>query len=327
MIAPTTTNTQAILLLTAPLIVGRRDPSAALFTLTEYKKFARLLLELGVEPADLLGPNASDILDRSGNFADRSRLEQLLARGFLLSQALERWFARGIWVVSRADPDYPSRLKTRLQDDAPPIIYGCGDPRLLETGGLAVVGSRHVDVPLLEYARGIGALAAKSQRTVISGGARGIDVAAMGGASLAGGKVVGVLANDLERAALEGEHREGLIDRKLALLSPFDPAAGFHVGNAMQRNKVIYALADAALVVSSDFEKGGTWTGAIEQLEQHRFVPVFVRAGPDAGRGIEALQRKGALAWPNPRDCASFQAALAVRLTVSSTSARQFQLL
>jgi DNA processing protein len=295
--------------------------------MTEYNKVARLLLELGVEPADLLGPNAADILDKCAKFANRSRLEQLLARGFLLSQAVERWSARTIWVVSRADPEYPARLKARLKEDAPPIVYGCGDPHLLETGGLAVVGSRHVDVPLLEYAREIGALAAESQRTVISGGARGVDVAAMGGASLAGGSVVGVLAADLERAALAREHREGLMDGKLALISPYDPAAGFHVGNAMQRNKVIYALADAALVVSSDFEKGGTWTGAVEQLEQHRFVPVFVRVGPDAGRGIDALRQKGALAWPNPRDHASFQAALAMRLAASSTSGHQFQLL
>jgi len=35
------------------------------------------------------------------------------------------------------------------------------------------------------------------------------------------------------------------------------PSAGFNVGHAMQRNKVIYALADVALVVSADFEKGG----------------------------------------------------------------------
>jgi hypothetical protein len=41
----------------------------------------------------------------------------------------------------------------------------------------------------------------------------------------------------------------------------------------MQRNKLIYALADAALVVTSDFQKGGTWAGAIEQLERLAFIP------------------------------------------------------
>jgi predicted Rossmann fold nucleotide-binding protein DprA/Smf involved in DNA uptake len=66
-------------------------------------------------------------------------------------------------------------------------------------------------------------------------------------------------------------------------------AVGFNVGHAMQRNKLIYALADAALVVTSDFEKGGTWAGAIEQLEKLRFVPVFVRNGANAGKGNSAL--------------------------------------
>jgi predicted Rossmann fold nucleotide-binding protein DprA/Smf involved in DNA uptake len=70
----------------------------------------------------------------------------------------------------------------------------------------------------------------------------------------------------------------------------------------MQRNKVIYALADAGLVVTSDFEKGGTWTGAIEQLERFHFVPVFVRNGNNAGRGNAALVHHGGRPWPNPEN-------------------------
>ena len=49
------------------------------------------------------------------------------------------------------------------------------------------------------------------------------------------------------------------LDGQLVLASPYDPSAGFNVGNAMQRNKFIYALADAALVVNSDLNRGGTW--------------------------------------------------------------------
>src|SRR5260370_3099961 len=47
--------------------------------------------------------------------------------------------------------------------------------------------------------------------------------------------------------------------------------------NQMRRNKLIYALADAALVVNSDYEKGGTWAGAVEQLEKLHLVPMYVR--------------------------------------------------
>ena len=165
-----------------------------------------------------------------------------------------------------------------------------------------MVGSRHVDDELIGFTENVGRLAAKAHRTIVSGGAKGIDRAAMHGALLADGDVVGVMADSLERAALARDNREPLMEGRLVLISPYDPAAGFNVGHAMQRNKIIYALADAGLVVTSDFEKGGTWTGAIEQLERFHFVPVFVRNESNAGRGNSALIQHGGLPWPNLKD-------------------------
>ena len=138
-------NTQAILLLTAPLIAGRGTASSDLLSPGEYKRLARHLREIQRQPADLLSPDAAEILRACQPVIDEGRLQKLLGRGFLLSQVIERWQARAIWVVSRADAEYPRRLKTRLREDAPAVLYGCGDMALLETGGLAVVGSRHVD--------------------------------------------------------------------------------------------------------------------------------------------------------------------------------------
>jgi len=105
------------------------------------------------------------------------------------------------------------------------------------------------------------------------------------------------------------DHRRLLMDGQLVLVSPYDPGAGFNVGNAMQRNKLIYALADAALVVNSDFEKGGTWAGAVEQLGKLKFVPLFVRSTGSAsidrerkhGPHRSAQQRRIPLA--KPRRC------------------------
>lgn len=311
MSATLSTNSQAILLLTAPLVAGRRDASAKLLTLSEYNRVARVLREKQLQPADLIGSDAEEIVKLIAPIFGRERLDALLARGFLLSQAVERWAARAIWVVSRADATYPRRLKSRLKEDAPPILYGCGDASLLDTGGLAVVGSRHIDDELMSYTEEIGRLAASANRTVVSGAAKGIDRAAMHGALLGGGAVVGVMADSLERAALARDNREPLMDGRLVFVSPYDPVAGFNVGHAMQRNKVIYAFADAALVVTSDFEKGGTWTGAIEQLDRLRFVPVFVRNGENAGRGNAALLQRGARAWPNPESSADLEKAFA----------------
>jgi predicted Rossmann fold nucleotide-binding protein DprA/Smf involved in DNA uptake len=302
MIEPLTSNTQAILLLTAPLIAGRGEASHDLLTLGEYNKLARILRDKQKQPADLIGSDAQDLIELCAQPFGRARLDALLGRGFLLSQAVERWNARGIWVISRADSRYPKRLKTRLKEDAPPLLYGCGEIALLEKGGLAVVGSRHVDDELISYTENVGRLAAQAHHTLISGAAKGIDRAAMIGALQAGGVVIGVMADCLERGALARDNREALMDCKLVLISPYDPAAGFNVGHAMQRNKTIYALADAALIVSSDFEKGGTWAGAIEQLEKLHFVPLFVRNGDNVGKGNSALLQQGAIPWPNPYD-------------------------
>ncbi len=293
-------NTQAILLLTAPLIAGQGPLSPDLLSSGEYKRFARRLHEMQRQPADLLSSDATELLRACQPFIEENRLSRLLGRGFLLSQAIERWQARAIWVVSRADAAYPRRLKARLRENAPAVLYGCGNIGLLESGGLAVVGSRHVDDALVDYTMGVGRLAAQARITIVSGGARGIDQAAMRGSLEAGGKVSGILAN-LERAVMNREYRNSLIQGQLVLISPYDPKAGFNVGNAMQRNKLIYALADAALVVNSDLNKGGTWTGAKEQLEKFRLVPVYVRSTGKPSDGLDALRERGAIPWPNPQ--------------------------
>ena len=308
-------NAQAILLLTAPLLAGRRRRpprprtqrgsvrAAKLRPLStaEYRDFAKRLRAIHREPADLLGNDARETVRESLASLDAERIHRLLGRGFLLAQALERWRSRALWVVTRADPDYPRMLKARMRGNAPPALYGCGDRTILEGGGLAVVGSRKVKEDLIEYTEDVGKLSAEANTTIISGGARGVDQAAMRGALEAGGQSVGVLANGLEQAALNRGNRGALMGRQLVLVCPYDPAARFVVGHAMQRNKLIYALSDAALVVNSDHGHGGTWAGATDQLDKLRFVSVYVRSGGKPSEGLNGLLNRGAKPWPNPR--------------------------
>jgi DNA processing protein len=301
-------NAQSILLLTAPLLAGNGGSSVDLLSPGEYKRLARHLRQIQRQPSDLISTEAVDLLRECHQVVDASRLQRLLGRGFLLSQVIERWQTRAIWVVSRADAEYPRRLKARLREGAPAVLYGCGDIRLLESGGLAIVGSRHVDDSLIDYSASVGRLAARARRPVVSGGAKGIDQAAMRGALEHGGRVSGVLADSLEKTTMNREHRNLLLEGQLVLISPYDPGAGFNVGNAMQRNKLVYALADASLVVSSDLNKGGTWAGAIEQLDKLKFVSVYVRSTGASSAGLDALLKKGAIPWPNPQDVGSFEA-------------------
>jgi predicted Rossmann fold nucleotide-binding protein DprA/Smf involved in DNA uptake len=319
-------NTQAILLLTAPLIAGRNATTPDLLTPGEYKRLARHLHNLQQQPADLLSSETTDLLRSCETMIDQDRLQRLLGRGFLLSQAIQHWQSRSIWVVSRADADYPQYLKRRLKEDAPVLIYGCGDQNLIKTDGFAVVGSRNVDNSLIDYAMDAGRLSAKANKTLVSGGARGVDQAAMRGALDAGGKAIGVLADSLEKTAMRHDHRHLLMNAQLTLISPYDPNAGFNVGHAMQRNKLIYALADAALVVNADFNKGGTWAGAIEQLDPLPRIPVYVRSTGDIGAGLLALEKKGALLWPNPQEPDTFITVFDVALPSKKATVAQSHL-
>ena len=157
-----------------------------------------------------------------------------------------------------------------------------------------------MDDAIIDYTMAVGRLAARAGRTLVSGGAKGIDQAAMRGALEGGGKVCGVLADSLEKTTMNREHRNLLLDGQLVLISPYDPSAGFNVGNAMQRNKLIYALADTSLVVSSDLNKGGTWAGAVEQLDKLKFVPVFIRSTGESSGWI-TKERRTSLAEPARR--------------------------
>jgi len=91
----------------------RSQGSGEVLAPREYKQLARRLREIGGQPADLLGPAADETLKKCQPLLDCARLERLLRRGFQLSQAIERWQARAIWVMSRADGHYPKRLKER----------------------------------------------------------------------------------------------------------------------------------------------------------------------------------------------------------------------
>jgi DNA processing protein len=301
-------NTQAILLLTAPLLAGRGGDGPRPLGVGEYRRVAARLHALQAQPADLLGEARSGLLADGELRALGERLNALLGRGFQLSQAVERWSSRSIGVFSRADDGYPARWKARLRGEAPPVVYFVGDAGLFQGPALAVVGSRDADSAALALARRAGALAAGGGLRLVSGGARGVDQAAMTGALEAGGAAVGVLAESLERAATRREHRQALLAGRLLLASPYDPAARFQVGQAMGRNKLVYALADGALVAASDHGRGGTWSGAVEELEKRRSVPVFVPEG--SGPGLAALRARGALPWPDPVDGDALQRGL-----------------
>ncbi|HET8696476.1 MAG TPA: DNA-processing protein DprA [Gammaproteobacteria bacterium] len=283
---------QAVLLLTAHFSKPRPDEAKPL-TPTEWGKFAQWLRHAKLGPEALL---AGDLREKLANWTDphvtQNRIDRLLGRGSALALAIEKWLRSALWILTRSDPQYPARLKQRLKLTAPPVLFGCGNARLLDGSAVAVVGSRNAAEADLAYARQIGALTAQAGAAVVSGAARGVDEAAMLGALEVEGTAVGVLADSLLRASMSLKYRKYLLADNLALLSPFYPEAGFSAGNAMARNKYIYCLADAAIVVHSG-TTGGTWNGALENLDR-QWVPMWVKPTSDEAAGNAAIQKRGA---------------------------------
>jgi predicted Rossmann fold nucleotide-binding protein DprA/Smf involved in DNA uptake len=282
---------QATLLLTSYFSKSQVDTEKPL-TNTEWGRFALWLKNKGNTPADLLSGQPRELLE--GWHDSKVTIERLLAllgRGHSLALAVEKWQRAGLWTVTRSDAVYPKRLKSRLKTDAPPVLFGCGNKELLNAGGIAVVGSRNACDEDLQFTHALGAKSAFRGICIISGGARGVDESAMLAAMNAGGNVIGVMADSLLKAATASKWRKGLMDGNLVLVSPFYPEAGFNTGNAMARNKYIYCLADAALVVHSGI-KGGTINGAEENLKK-KWVPLWVKPTKDTSAANSLLVNKG----------------------------------
>ena len=305
---PTSPNTQAILLLTSDLSIPRTRRKVVALTPAKYRDFAIKMRDAGYQPSELLGEKRTEMLDLLDDQESRAQVEGLLERGLQLTQALENWRGRAIWVISRADEEYPQILKSKLKHDAPALLFGCGDLELAGKGGLGIVGSRRTDDEIESFTREQAQQAAEDGVTVISGGAKGVDLFAMESALHAGGNVVGVLADSLMSKVVDRSARDAIVDGNLLLICPFDPESRFQVWKAMDRNKMIYAFSNATLVVNADHKKGGTWDGAWKELTKYKSTPVYVRNKDTLA--LEALKEKGARPWPN-----TFESDLATWIT------------
>jgi predicted Rossmann fold nucleotide-binding protein DprA/Smf involved in DNA uptake len=251
-----------------------------------------------IRPAGLLSFSADKLRTRLEIPADyATRITQLVERTNDLHHELNRLSSLGIFPLTRADSDYPERYRLRLKDSAPAVVFYSGEKALLGQPGIAVVGSRHLDDAGKDCAAFVGNACGMSGMVLYSGGAKGVDTISMNSALEARGTAVGVLADSLERTIKS--RKEALSRGDLCLVTPYSPSAGFSVGAAMGRNRLIYTLADYAIVVASDAETGGTWAGAIEALKNN-WGSVFVLEHDTMPEGNKLLLQKGALAFSHP---------------------------
>jgi DNA processing protein len=286
------TDSLALLLLCSQL--GLNDESIKPMTLREWNPLARRLQAASLRPSNLLTVSATDSpLELAPD--EQARIASLIGRD--IQRELDHLDSLGIHPMTRADPDYPERYRQRLKDSAPAVLFYSGEKALLGQPGIAVVGSRHLDEAGKDCAVFVGNACGLSGMVLYSGGAKGVDTISMEAALEARGTAVSVLADSLTRAAKS--RKEALSRGDLCLVTPYSPNAGFSVGAAMGRNRLIYCLADYAIVVASDAETGGTWAGATETLKNN-WIPVFVLEHEAMPDGNKLLLQKGALAFPHP---------------------------
>ncbi|MBQ8797338.1 MAG: DNA-protecting protein DprA [Oscillospiraceae bacterium] len=286
---------QGFLLLTSYL----GDPKRRPLTIAQFRKLAGLARtmekpsqerELTVEDLQILG---CDVV-----FA--RRVVHLLSQEEQLNWYVKRGKENGCVPITRLSVQYPGRLRKVLGLDAPGTLWLKGDLDILQTPTISVVGSRELKPENTAFAEEIGRQAAVQGYTLVSGNARGADRTAQDSCLKYGGKVISVVADELASHPA----RENVLYMSE---EGFDLA--FTTARALQRNRIIHSFSDKTFVVQATLGKGGTWSGACNNLRHNWSQVICFDDGSDASRELNCM---GAL--PIKRDVLSDFAAIQPRI-------------
>ena len=169
-------------------------------------------------------------------------------------------------------PPYPLKIA--------PMLFIKGQRKLLNSDGVAIVGSRNVSDKGICVARELAAELANAGLNVVSGYAKGVDSEAHLGALAAEGTTTMVLPYGIKELRQKSAFREFDWQRDVLAVSQFDPNVKWLAPNAMVRNKLICALSKAVVVIESGPEKdsqgkmSGTFNTAQTALSMD--LPLFV---------------------------------------------------
>ncbi|KAA3612824.1 MAG: DNA-protecting protein DprA [Planctomycetota bacterium] len=197
---------------------------------------------------------------------------------------------------------YPDRLEHL--EHPPPVLFVLGQVEALQGSPLpfTVIGARACTSYGRSQAHRFGAGLASRGAVVYSGGARGIDQAALRGAVDHGGVAVAVLGSSLDRLypAEIPALIEPILEQGGAVVSEFPFGSQIRRGNFPRRNRLLAAFARGVLVVEAT-EKSGSMITVGWALDLGR--DVFALPGPvdsRASHGPIRLLREGAMAVNDP---------------------------
>ena len=211
-----------------------------------------------------------------------SRVVCLLQEEELLDSYLFRGKQADCYPVTRICDDYPQQVRQRLGLDAPGCLWAKGDTSLLHEPLVSLVGSRELQNANEEFASAVGREVARQGYVLVSGNAKGADQTAQNACLAVGGKVICVVADELQKYPLQ---KNVLYLSEDSFDLPFTPQ------RALSRNRVIHTLGYITLIAQCAPGTGGTWDGTSKNL-RHNWSPVF--CFDDGTHGMEELVQLGA---------------------------------
>lgn len=210
------------------------------------------------------------------------RIMCLLDEDDVLEHYLRRGKQCGCIPLTRVSDGYPQAVRQKLAEEAPGCIWAKGDMSLLVQPMISLVGSRDIAEQNRQFAREVGRQAAKQGFVLVSGNARGADRAAQYACLEAGGKVISVVADGLNRC----------IEQENALYLSEDVFDGaFSAQRALSRNRIIHCLGSRVFVAQCALQHGGTWDGTVKNLRKE-WSPVYCYL--DGSDAAEILIQMGA---------------------------------
>ncbi|WP_371323858.1 DNA-processing protein DprA [Dechloromonas sp. ZY10] len=199
----------------------------------------------------------------------------------------------GQHIVTLADAAYPPAL---LQIADPPcVLYVRGQPELLQTPTLGVVGSRNATTQGLRNAEDFARTLADAGLSIASGLALGIDAAAHRGALAANGVTVAVIGTGADRMYPARNKELALaIAEHGAIVSEFPLGTPVMAHNFPRRNRIIAGLSLGVLVVEAALESGSLITARLagEQGREVFAIPGSIHS--PLARGCHRLLKQGA---------------------------------
>ena len=224
--------------------------------------------------------SAGDLTTLGYSPEQADRVLSLLDDGPLLERYLLRGNRMDCVPVTRVSEHYPAIVRRRLGLDSPGCLWVKGDPALLEAPGIALVGSRELLPENREFAREVGRQAARQGLVLVSGNARGADRAAQDACLEAGGRVVSIVADQLEHYPLRS---------RITYVSEDGFDLGFSAQRALSRNRVIHALGRMVFVAQARLGRGGTWDGVTRNLRLNLSSVACFRDGSEAMQELEQM--------------------------------------